>query len=290
MLEGQLSLFQLNAETMEESQDVKRLPDVKNFEKDVLIAQEKEMLGVYITDHPLTEYRDMIERSVTVTSQDLAEVLESEESGETHSFITDGMSAVMAGIVTGRKTLITRNSKMMAFVDMEDLYGTVEVVVFPNVYERYGALTTEDSIISVAGTINFKEGEVPKLLANRITDIRALGELAADDGADGSGAGGSWKGAGGGQNGSRHSSRQAAAAGSGDEPEGLVKIKLPAGNTSEMLNRIKDIMTAHRGGYQAIVYMPTGGSFRTERDLWVDPDMDFRKAVTDIVGEENYKG
>ena len=91
---------------------------------------------------------------------------------------------------------------MMAFVDMEDLYGTVEVVVFPNVYERYGALTTEDSIISVAGTINFKEGEVPKLLANRITDIRALGELAADDGADGSGAGGSWKGAGGGQNGS----------------------------------------------------------------------------------------
>ena len=293
VLEGQLSLFQLNAETMEESQDVKRLPDVKNFEKDVLIAQEKEMLGVYITDHPLTEYRDMIERSVTVTSQDLAEVLESEESGETHSFITDGMSAVMAGIVTGRKTLITKNSKMMAFVDMEDLYGTVEVVVFPNVYERYGALTTEDSIISVAGTINFKEGEVPKLLADRITDIRALGELAADEGADGSGAGGSWKGAGSGQNGSRHSSGQAAtvdATSAGDVPEGLVKIKLPAGDTSEMLNRIKDIMTAHRGGYQAIVYMPTGGSFRTERDLWVDPDMDFRRAVIDIVGEENYKG
>lgn len=293
VLEGQLSLFQLNAETMEESQDVKKLPDVKNFEKDVLIAQEKEMLGVYITDHPLTEYRDMIERSVTVTSQDLAEVLESEESGETHSFITDGMSAVMAGIVTGRKTLITKNSKMMAFVDMEDLYGTVEVVVFPNVYERYGALTTEDSIISVAGTINFKEGEVPKLLANRITDIRALGELAADDGADGSGAGGSWKGAGGGQNDSRYSSGQAAtvdATSAGDVPEGLVKIKLPAGDTSEMLNRIKDIMMAHHGNYQAIVYMPTGGSFRTERDLWVDPDMDFRRAVTDIVGEENYKG
>ncbi len=86
--------------------------------------------------------------------------------------------------MTGRKTLITRNNKMMAFVDMEDLYGTVEVVVFPNVYERYGALTAEDSIISVAGTINFKEGEVPKLLANRITDIRALGELAADEGAE----------------------------------------------------------------------------------------------------------
>ena len=166
----------------------------------------------------------------------------------------------------------------------------------------------------MAGTINFKEGEVPKLLADRITDIRALGELAADEGADGSGAGGSWKGAGGGQNDSygssrgaagipaqegrannagRYSSGQAAtvdATSAGDVPEGLVKIKLPAGDTSEMLNRIKDIMMAHHGNYQAIVYMPTGGSFRTERDLWVDPDMDFRRAVIDIVGEENYKG
>ena len=310
VLEGQLSLFQLNAETMEESQSVKKLPDVKNFEKDLLIAQEKEMLGVYITDHPLTEYRDMIERSVTVTSQDLAEVLENEESGETHSFITDGMSAVMAGIVTGRKTLITKNSKMMAFVDMEDLYGTVEVVVFPNVYERYGTLTAEDSIISVVGTINFKEGEVPKLLANRITDIRALADVTADDGAGEYGTGGSWKGADSGQNGRHGGSRgtagmpaqegradnagryisSQAAAGAGDVPEGLVKIKLPAGDTSEMLNRIKDIMTSHRGKYQAIVYMPTGGSFRTECDLWVDPDMDFRRAVIDIVGEENYKG
>ena len=117
---------------MEENQSARKLPDVKNFDKEVLIAQEKEMLGVYITEHPLTEYEAVIERSVTVTSQDLAEVLESEESGESHDFITDGMHVVMAGIITGKKNLITRNNKMMAFVDMEDLYGTVEVVVFPN--------------------------------------------------------------------------------------------------------------------------------------------------------------
>ena len=75
-----------------------------------------------------------------------------------------------------------------------------------------------------------------------------------------------------------------------DAPEGLVKIKLPSGNTNEMLNRIRNVMLAHRGKYQAIIYMPQGGSFRTERELWVEPDADFRKAVTDIVGEENYKG
>ncbi len=276
VIEGQLSLFQLNAETMEQSRDIRRLPDVKNFEKDILIAQEKEMLGVYITDHPLSEYRDMIEKSVTVTSQDLAEVLEGEESGEVHSFVTDGMHAVMAGIVTGRKTLITKTNKMMAFVDMEDLYGTVEVVVFPNVYERYGALTAEDAVISVSGKVNFKEGEVPKLLADRITDIRQLGELAADI-----------------RDARADTYRSAADEYRSEpvpQPEGLIKIKLPEGDTAELLEQIKDIMTEHRGNYQAIVYMPAGGSFRTEPSLWVNPGPEFRNSIVEIVGTENYKG
>ncbi len=276
VIEGQLSLFQLNAETMEQSRDIRRLPDVKNFEKDILIAQEKEMLGVYITDHPLSEYRDMIEKSVTVTSQDLAEVLEGEESGEVHSFVTDGMHAVMAGIVTGRKTLITKTNKMMAFVDMEDLYGTVEVVVFPNVYERYGALTAEDAVISVSGKVNFKEGEVPKLLADRITDIRQLGELAADI-----------------RDARADTYRSAADEYRSEpvpQPEGLIKIKLPEGDTAGLLEQIKDIMTEHRGNYQAIVYMPAGGSFRTEPSLWVDPGPEFRNSIVEIVGAENYKG
>ncbi len=276
VIEGQLSLFQLNAETMEQSRDIRRLPDVKNFEKDILIAQEKEMLGVYITDHPLSEYRDMIEKSVTVTSQDLAEVLEGEESGEVHSFVTDGMHAVMAGIVTGRKTLITKTNKMMAFVDMEDLYGTVEVVVFPNVYERYGALTAEDAVISVSGKVNFKEGEVPKLLADRITDIRQLGELAADI-----------------RDARADTYRSAADEYRSEpvpQPEGLIKIKLPEGDTAELLEQIKDIMTEHRGNYQAIVYMPAGGSFRTEPSLWVNPGPEFRNSIVEIVGAENYKG
>ena len=78
----------------------------------------------------------------------------------------------MAGIITGKKTLVTKNNKMMAFADMEDLYGNVEIVVFPNVYERSSALVQEDSLVVVKGSINFKEGEVPKLLANEIRDLK----------------------------------------------------------------------------------------------------------------------
>ncbi|MDO4485687.1 MAG: DNA polymerase III subunit alpha [Bacillota bacterium] len=263
-IEGQMSLFQLNADTMQESRSMDVLPDVRNFEQDILIGQEKEMLGVYITSHPLDEYADRIERLVTVTSQDLADVLDSEEQGEMHTFVRDGMQATMAGIITSKKNLITKNNKMMAFVDMEDLYGTVEVVVFPNIYERFGVLTAEDSIVSITGSINFKEGEMPKLLAEKIVDLKSLEEDIGE--------------------------KKAADEGVPDSPDGLVKIKLPPGDTSRTLSLIKQVMLAHRGHYQAIIYMPQGGSFRTEKELWVNPDEGFRKAITDIVGAENYKG
>ena len=264
-VEGQLSLFQLNSDTMETSK-AGTLPDVKNFDKEILIAQEKEMLGVYITDHPLKEYEETISRAVSVTSQDLADVLDSEEQGEAHSFIKDGMNAVMAGIITAKKTLITKSSKMMAFVDMEDLLGTVEVVVFPNVYERYGALVAEDSIVAITGTINFKEGEVPKLLAEKIVDLRELKRSG---------------------NVKPQSIRSAKKS---EQPEGIIKIKLPEGDTGRILEEIKVIMQQHKGRCQAIIYMPAGGSFRTDEALWVQPDGDFRKKIVAIVGEANYKG
>ena len=259
-LEGQLSLFQTNAEAMEESSFGKELPDVKNFGKDMLMAQEKEMLGVYLTDHPLREYEKEIEKISTVTAQDLADVLDSEEQGEEHSFVRDGMQAVMAGIITGKKNLVTKNNKMMAFVNLEDLYGTVEVVVFPNVYERFGGVVSEDAIVSITGSLNFKEGEMPKLLAEKIVDLKSLREI-----------------------------RDEASA---DTPEGIVKIKLPgrAQDSKAILEKIKNVMTAHGGRYQAIIYLPEGGSFRTEKNLWVNPDSSFREKIISIVGEENYKG
>ena len=228
---------------------------MKNFDRETLIGQEKEMLGVYITDHPLREYEEQIAAHVTVTSQDLADVLESEQRGETHSFVRDGMSAVMAGIITSKKTLITKNNKMMAFVGLEDLMGTAEVVVFPNIYERFSNLVEEDKVVSIAGTINFKEEEMPKLLADKIVSLKEIGAL--------------------------HERK---------EPAGIVKIKLPEGNAQAILESIKRIMQQHKGDCQVIIYMTGGKSFRTDSDLWVNPDAGFRHKIVNIVGEENYKG
>ena len=275
-IEGQLSLFQLAADTMEESNVVNRLPAVKNFEKSVLLAQEKEMLGVYLTDHPLREFEEQIAKMTTVTAQDLADVMDSEENGSQHSFVRDGMQAVMAGIITGKKTLITKNNKMMAFLNIEDLYGAVEIVVFPNIYDRYSSTLQEDAIISVTGSINFKEGEMPKLLAENIVDLRELKDAIPEDAAKDMPE----------KFGSGRLSAKAAR-----QPQGLIKIKLPQGvDKDEILEQIRQVMRSHPGECQTIIYLPEGGSFRTDESLWVVPDRDFQQKITDLVGAENYKG
>ncbi len=262
-LDGQMSLFQTNADTMEKGGSINALPDVENFSKEILTSQEKEMLGVYITEHPLKEFEGLIRKMTSVSSQELSEAQDAEEQGEEHSYIRDGMHAVMAGIITAKKTLVTKNGKMMAFVDLEDLYGTVEAIVFPNVYEKFGSLIKDDAVISISGTINFKEGEVPKILAEKVSDLRALAEGEERD----KGSGKKKK-----------------------EPDGIVKIRLPEGDKNELMNSIRAVMKKHSGTYQAILYMAEGGTVRTSPELWVTPDTEFRKEITDIVGEGNYKG
>ena len=274
---GQMSLFQTNAEALDESVQ-HRLPDVKNFPPEELLAQEKEVLGVYLTAHPLDEYAETISRSVSVTTKDLAEVLAAEEEGYTGN-ITDGMKAVMAGIITSKKNLITKNGKMMSFVEMEDMFGAVEVVVFPNVYELCSSLIDEDKIVAVSGHINFKEGEMPKLLADSVIDIRQAAAMQQP------------------QQEYRPEPQTQPELQQQAQPEGLVKIRLPEGdgihNIEEQnrrnLEAISAVMKKYPGRYQAIIYYPQGGSRRTSEDLWVTPDDAFAREIEEIVGKGNYK-
>ena len=180
---GQISLFDIQSEAMDSADVTGKLPDVRNFPQKTLLALEKEMLGIYITGHPLNAYAERMKRLVTATSRDLLQAAEGAESEDgtiteggmelssRESSFYDGQPVVMAGQVAGRKTLITKNNKMMAFVDLEDLYGMTEVVVFPNVYERCQEALTEDKVVVIRGKLNYKEGEVPKLLADRIDEV-----------------------------------------------------------------------------------------------------------------------
>ena len=132
-IEGQMSLFQMGMGTAENASLGHSLPQATEFDNAMMMSMEKEMLGVYLTRHPLTDVAQIIEGLATVTAEDLAHA---EENPEIH----DGMEVVLAGIITHKKTMITKKGTMMAFVQLEDLYGEVEVIVFPNVYAAHWQL------------------------------------------------------------------------------------------------------------------------------------------------------
>lgn len=127
-----MSLFQLNSEEMGSGNVSGRLPDIANFDKGMLLSLEKEMTGVYISDHPLNQYKDVIDRIVTVNTTQLGSRSRSEEddSMDEISEIQDGKELIIAGLITGHRNLVTKKGQMMAFVQLEDLYGDVEVIVF----------------------------------------------------------------------------------------------------------------------------------------------------------------
>ncbi len=166
---GQISLF---GDLMGESGlDVPPppLPDIAEYPPRALLSMEKEMTGVYITGHPLDEYRDALSK-MEITAQYLTSLSEEHED---HGLSMDGTPAVMAGIVIEKKTKATRKGDMMAFVTLEDLYGSTEILIFPKTYEKYRHLLEPDMLISVYGHLSVREDDPTKLLADAILPLSA---------------------------------------------------------------------------------------------------------------------
>ena len=160
---GQISLFDIVSEEEKEEFDVK-LPDVGEYSKEMLLAFEKEVLGVYISGHPLEEWEELWKKGITNTTADF--VLD-EESGET--IVKDNMPATIGGIIADKKIKYTKNDKIMAFLQIEDLLGTVEVIVFPRDYERNSNKLLEDNKVFVKGRVSLEEDRDGKLICEKIT-------------------------------------------------------------------------------------------------------------------------
>lgn len=160
---GQLSLFDIVSEEQKEDFEVK-MPDVGEYSKEMKLAFEKEVLGIYISGHPLEEYQEMWRKNITNTTADFAL---DEESGEVAA--QDGRTATIGGMITEKKIKYTKNEKVMAFLQVEDLLGSVEVIVFPSQYEKYGRNITEDSKVFIRGRISVEEEKDGKLICEQIT-------------------------------------------------------------------------------------------------------------------------
>lgn len=161
-LTGQMSLFDLVPEESRKEYELK-LPDVGEFEKEEMLAMEKEVLGVYISGHPMEEYEEKWKKNITNVTADF--MLDEETGG---ARVRDGQQVMVGGMIADKTVKYTRNNKTMAFLTLEDLLGTVEVIVFPRDYERYRQLMEQDSKIFVKGRASVEEEKNGKVICERI--------------------------------------------------------------------------------------------------------------------------
>lgn len=164
---GQLSLFDMafsGQGTGIESKD--ELPQVPDYPAGTRLAMEKEMTGVYITGHPLDDYREKLSK-LTFSTADLLGLEEREDQG----LSLDGMNVAMGGILVEAKGKATKKGAYMGFVTLEDLTGQIECLVFPKVYDLYQAMLTVDATVVLTGKLSIREEEAPKLLVDSVTKL-----------------------------------------------------------------------------------------------------------------------
>ncbi|MBO4819573.1 MAG: DNA polymerase III subunit alpha, partial [Firmicutes bacterium] len=262
-LSGQISLFDIAGPAIKLE---RHLPNVTEFDKKNLMSMEKEMLGIYLTDHPLSDYKIAISNITDMDTQKLATLYE-EEGEETDPFakleagdIKDGQSVRMAGLITARRNLITKKNQQMAFITLEDLYGQIDVVVFPKTFERDRSYLDVDSVVVITGKLDLKEEGNPKLLADSVEPIERYGRT--DDSYE-------------------RATRKIT----------MVKVVIPDSfEEKEGLSIFSGIARRHLGEYPvAVLVMKTGNKYKLDYDMWVDPSAEFRNEMIEAFGNDCFR-
>ena len=246
-VEGQLSLF-----GMDDGIDVPPppLPDMPEFSRTDMLKMEKETTGVYISGHPLDQYADVLSK-LPVNSEMLATLQEDSPDG---GMSWDQKTVSMGGLIAEKKMKAVKSGNMMAFLQLEDLYGTTEVLVFPKVYERVSELLRTDSPVLLTGKLSVREEEAPKLLLDRVS---RLGEEAQPP---------------------RERARSRSAS-----QRGKLYLKL----TAEKREAALEILKRTPGRIPVYLYMEDEKkTYMAPGEYWVDEGYDFF-ALADLLGEDN---
>ncbi len=167
VMEGQLSFFDIATEEEKDNFQI-TFPNVGEYDKQTLLAFEKETIGIYVSGHPMEEYRELWEKNVTAKTSDFVV----DEDGKT--VVEDNSNVVIGGMITSKKVKTTKTNQLMAFITIEDLVGTVEVLVFPKIYEKNRPSFTEENKVFVRGRASIGDDPVGKLICEEVipfTDI-----------------------------------------------------------------------------------------------------------------------
>lgn len=165
---GQLSLFDFADEDTKDDFRI-QFPKAEEYPKEELLAFEKETLGIYVSGHPMDAYEGIWRKNITATSADF---IVDEETDQAR--VMDGSTVTIGGMVTGKTVKTTRKNQMMAFVTLEDMLGSVEVLVFPNIYEGQRELFAQDEKLFIQGRVSLGEDPVGKLICSRVVPFEEV--------------------------------------------------------------------------------------------------------------------
>lgn len=168
-VQGQISLFDAFSAQVEEAPEMQlstKLPVLREFSEKEKLNMEKEVLGMYLSGHPLSEYKSELDRKTSINMKKINELKEDEK---TYMKLHD-REVIMGGMVIAKRIMTTKRNEIMAFITLEDLYGAIEVVVFPQTLKKFNILLNDDSIILIKGAISI-DGDEAKLIARDIKDI-----------------------------------------------------------------------------------------------------------------------
>jgi len=154
IIEGQVSMFD------EFEEDLDDLPNINEYAKKDLLAFEKEILGLYITGHPLEDIKNKLKDLITATSLDIL-----------NEKIKDNLKVIIGGMITDKKIKITRSNKTMLFLKLEDLFGELEIILFPMIYEKYLDKIFYDTPVLITGRVSYRENNTPQIICDQIKII-----------------------------------------------------------------------------------------------------------------------
>lgn len=262
----QISIFQLDDMVKEAVSMARELPKVKNFTKKGLLSMEKEELGVYISGHPLDDYKELVNKHVTCFTTDLiSNSVEDAGSIQQADYNTpakfkDGDKVTMAGMLIGIKQIVTKKGRTMAKSLMEDYFGTVNVIFFPNVYERNKILINDDSIVAIRGKISYQASGGADILVESINSIEKIAEF------------------------------------SGKNISDPVKIKIPkeavveASGERRVLYKLLELLSKYPGDRDVLIYLPGRKSMKIDQAHRINFTEELREKLMIWLGSANIKG
>lgn len=163
---GQVNIFDINSENEDSNILKHQMQKKEEYEEREILQMEKEMLGIYISGHPLDKFREIIKKVTTINTIELNQMKEESD------FTKDGKTIKYAGIITSVKKKYTKRNTQMAFIKVEDLYGSSEIIVFDSCFEKTRDIIISDNIVLIEGKISTKEDEEPKIIANNIIELK----------------------------------------------------------------------------------------------------------------------